>query len=107
MIHNNKSGKDFSSSNVSLIGDFKSGLGGPTQQHSILQPNPLPPGLIPPVPICPSPGTVICQFLSPYNAAVCGLKMRFFYTEYAGSSGPGVSKSIDIDLGIQYLASPR
>jgi hypothetical protein len=107
IIHNNKSGKEFSSSNVGLIGDFKSGLGGPTQQHSVLQPNPLPPAILPSVAICPSPGTVVCQFLSPINAEVCGLKMRFFYSEYATSSGPGVSKSIDIDLGVQYLASPR
>ena len=107
VIHNNKTGKDFSSSNVALIGDFKSGLGGPNQQHSVLQPNPLPPAILPSVPICPSPGTVVCQFMSPINASVCGLKMRLFYSEYAGSSGSGISKSIDIDLGVQYLASPR
>ncbi|HWY37349.1 MAG TPA: hypothetical protein VNY73_02240, partial [Bacteroidia bacterium] len=52
------------------------------------------------------PSAVICQYNSPANAGVCGLKIRFFYTEYP-MSGPQVSKYVDLDLGVQYLASQR
>jgi hypothetical protein len=101
IIHNNKSGKEFTSQ-CALIGDFKSQLTYGSQ-YSVLTSNP---GTqIQTVNIVPNGnGSVVCRFGSPVNAAVCGLKLRFFYTEF-GNSGSGTPKSVDIDLGYQYIAS--
>ncbi len=108
VIHSNKTGKDFSSSNVGLIGDFSTtSVLSYAQQHSVLTQNPPYPNPIPAVPIVPSnKGVVICKFNSPVNAAVCGLTLRLYYTEYA-TAGTPVSKYVDLGLGIQYLKSTQ
>jgi hypothetical protein len=112
LIHNNKTGKDFSSNPVGLIGDFKSGLGHYLTAHPpcvVLQSNP-PHSVLTPTPnvaIVPSAnGVVVCKFNSPVNASVCGMSLRFFYSEFASSTGTPIHKFIDIGLGFQYLGSP-
>jgi len=97
VIHSNKTGKDFSSSNVDLLADFSTGLVY-AQENSVLFYNP-----IQKAPLVPSNGGVVtCKFNSPVNAAVCGLTLRFYYTEY-----PGGSKYVDLGLGTQYLMSQQ
>jgi len=95
VIHNNKSGSDFSSKNISLIGDF-SGKLTYGQQQSVLTPS------FAFINIVPSfGGTVICKYGAPDKSGVCGLKLRFYYTEYPNTGSPLV-KYEDIDLGRQY-----
>ena len=99
VVHSNKSGKDFNSSDVGLIGDFKQGLvyGQYGSQLIITSPTYQ-------APFVPrNKGTVICKYNSPPNAAVCGLKIRFYYTEYPAAT----AKYIDLDLGSQYLVHDR
>lgn len=112
VIHNNKNGKDFSSSDISLIGNFKTGLiYAPSPDNSILTNNP-PPGVpTPQIYLVPnstsgSPGSVNCLYKAPLNASVCGLYVRFHYTEYPNAGGAGVSKYVDINEGIQYCVAP-
>ncbi len=102
MIHSNKSGKDFSSNTaISLIGDFKSQLTYGGSQQSILVSNPL--TVIQSINIIPSGnnGNVYCKFGSPINSGVCGVTLRFFYSEYY-FAGPSASKYVDFPLGTQY-----
>ncbi len=94
LIHNNRTGADFSSSAVSLVRDFSTKLiyG---QQGSQMTSAYSPVNFV-------THGSVKCKYASPANAGVCGLKMRFFYTEYLTSNPNPVPKSADFDLGIQY-----
>jgi hypothetical protein len=99
VIHSNKTGKEFTSSKVSLIGDFKSHfIYSSYPDYSVINTNPSPISIVP-----SANGTVNCKFASPVNANVCGIIMRFFYTEYPGA-GPIVSKYVDFDLGHEYLS---
>lgn len=100
VVHSNKTGKEFTSPAIGLIGDFKSGLVY-AQQGSILTNNPVTQPT-PTVALVPSNGNMKCKFASPSNAAVCGLIVRFFFTE-TPYSGPAVQKYIDINLGVDYL----
>lgn len=97
LIHNNRTGADFSAADVKLIGDFSSRLTYGQQQSQLT----LSYG---PVNIVPSfGGEVICMYGSPTNSGVCGLKLRFYYTEYPLTGSEEV-KWTDIDLGIQYTS---
>jgi hypothetical protein len=96
IIHNNKSGKEFTSQ-TSLIQPFQllMSLSG--------EPNTLAPNysLNTPVNIVPAYGaTKFCYYGSPVNAGVCGLVLRFFYTDYNG--GTSTKQSVDISLGTNY-----
>lgn len=94
LIHNNKTNADFSSEPVSLIGTFSNKLTYGQQGSQLTQSYAF-------INIVPSfGGTVVCKYGSPANSGVCGLKLRFYYTEYKGSTAE--PKSIDIDLGVQY-----
>ncbi len=95
VIHNNKSGADFSSKNVSLVGDFATRLTY-GQAQSVLTPSYAFINIVPSF-----GGVVVCKYGSPYNTGVCGLRLRFYYTEYP-NAGPAVSKYKDMELGIQY-----
>jgi hypothetical protein len=98
VIHNNKTGADFSSKNVSLVGDFSSKLTYGQQQSVLTLSYAF-------INIVPSfGGTVVCKYGSPANSGVCGLKCRFYYTEYPLSSA-AEAKSVDIDLGYSYTSS--
>ncbi|HXD93484.1 MAG TPA: hypothetical protein VNX01_09735 [Bacteroidia bacterium] len=96
IIHNNKSGKEFTSS-TGLI-----------QAFQLLQSLPGAPNILTPnyshntnLNIVPGNGGIkYCYYNSPVNAGVCGLTLRFFYTEYGGST-PG-RQSVDISLGTNY-----
>lgn len=94
LIHNNRTGADFSSNAVSLVRDFSTRLiyG---QQGSQMTTAYSPVNFVP-------QGTVRCKYASPPNTGVCGLKMRFFYTEFPNVGTVPVSKATDFDLGIQY-----
>jgi len=98
VIHSNKSGKEFTSSNVGLIGNFSSPAClayGLENSQLIVRPP------LYQAPFVPSnKGTVVCKYNSPPNAAVCGLKVRFYYTEF-----PGGVKYVEMDQGSQYLVS--
>ncbi|HXB40055.1 MAG TPA: hypothetical protein VNZ49_05895 [Bacteroidia bacterium] len=98
VIHNNRTKADFSSKNVSLVSDFSSRLTY-GQQQSVITPSYAFINIVP-----SGGGTVVCKYGSPVNTGVCGLKLRFYYTEYP-VSGPMVSKYKDMDLGIQYTNS--
>ena len=103
VIHSNKSGKEFSSTTaISLIGDFKSQLTYGGSQQSVLVANPVMTP-IPSINIVPSGanGIVHGKYGSPVNSGVCGLGLRFYYTEYY-FFGPQASKYVDFPLGIQY-----
>ena len=107
VVHSNKSGKEFTSTTaIGLIGDFKSQLTFGGTQQSILVPNPT--GSILQKNIVPSGvnGNVFCKFGSPVNSGVCGLTLRFYYTEYY-FSGPSVAKYEDFPLGIQYTTQTQ
>ena len=95
VIHSNKTGNDFSANNISLVGDFSTKLTYGQQQSVLTQSYSF-------INIVPSfGGTVICKYGSPANTGVCGLKLRFYYTEYYFSVVPQ-AKYVDIDLGTQY-----
>ncbi|MGZ3865181.1 MAG: hypothetical protein ACXVC6_04055 [Bacteroidia bacterium] len=106
VIHNNKSGKEFTSSDIGLIGNFRTGLiYAPSPDNSILVYTP-PSVPTPQVYLVPDNGSVNCLYRAPVNASVCGLYVRFHYTEYSSSSSVGVAKYVDINEGIQYCAAP-
>ncbi|MFI5141242.1 MAG: hypothetical protein ACHQII_02700 [Bacteroidia bacterium] len=93
IIHNNKSGKEFTAQ-TGLIQQFQliQLVGG----QNILGPNFSQSNNIN---IVPGYGaSVICYYNSPVNAGVCGLVMRFFYTDQNG----GIKQSVDIGLGTNY-----
>jgi hypothetical protein len=96
IIHNNKSGKEFTSQ-TSLIQSFQ------LLQSLSGEPNTLTPNYSQntPVNIVPSyNGVKYCYYGSPVNAGVCGLVLRFFYTDYNG--GMATKQSVDINLGTSY-----
>lgn len=95
LIHNNKTGADFSSGLVSLLGSYANQLTF-GQQQSVITPSYAFVNIVPSY-----GGTVVCKFGSAQNSGVCGLGLRFYYTEYP-NTGPVTSKYVDIDLGIQY-----
>lgn len=97
LIHNNNTGADFSSKNISPIGSFADRLTY-GQQQSVLTASYAFINIVPSY-----GGTVICKYGSPANSGVCGLMLRFFYTEYPLSAAAQV-KSVDVDLGIQYTS---
>lgn len=98
LIHNNKTNADFSSTAVGLVGDFSSKLTY-GQQQSVLTPS------YAFINIFPSfGGKVVCKYGSPYNTGVCGLKLRFYYTDYPTSS-PAAARSADVDLGSMYTTA--
>ncbi|MGZ3863593.1 MAG: hypothetical protein ACXVPN_09240 [Bacteroidia bacterium] len=111
VIHSNKTGKEFTSSNVGLIGNFKTGLiYAPSPDNSVLTNNPPPSFPTPQIYLVPnstsgSTGTVNCLYRAPVNASVCGLYVRFHYTEYSTSTSAGVPKYVDVNEGIQYCAA--
>lgn len=98
IIHNNKSGKEFTAQTV-LIQDFYSQL---------LQSLPGEPNILTPnysqntnLNIVPGNGGIkYCYYNSPVNSGVCGLVLRFFYTDYNGSFA--TKQSVDISLGTNY-----
>lgn len=97
LIHNNKSGSDFSSKPISLIGDYSTRLTY-GQQQSVLTSSYASINIVPSF-----GGEVKCIFGSADNTGVCGLKLRFYYTDYptTGTVNP-VGHSIDVDLSKQY-----
>ncbi|MHB8258708.1 MAG: hypothetical protein ACYDEC_00415 [Bacteroidia bacterium] len=92
IIHNNKTGKEYTAQ-TGLVSNFQLAqvLGNTLSQYLTSSSfiNIVPYGL---------PG-VICQYNSPANAGVCGLTLRLFYTEYNGGGAP---KYIDLGLGTYY-----
>ncbi len=94
LIHNNRTGADFSSKNVNLVGDFTSKMIYGQQGSQITS-------AYAPVHFCPN-GTVKCKYQAPNNSGVCGLMLRFYYTEYPAATGPGTATYKDFELGIQY-----
>ena len=95
-IHNNKSGKEFTAQ-TGLIGSFQLLLSNPGEPNAIGSFS----SPFSSVNITPSfNGKVFCYYNSPVNAGVCGLTMRFFYTENNG--GINSQKFVDIELGSNY-----
>jgi len=96
IIHSNKTGKEFTSQ-TSLIQPFQLLYTLPGEPN-VLAPNY---SLSTPVNIVPAyNGEKYCYYGSPANAGVCGLVLRFFYTDY-NSSG-ATKQSVDINLGTNY-----
>lgn len=95
IVHNNSSKADFASKAIGLVRDFSNQLTY-GQQQSVITPAYSFVNIVPSL-----GGQVICKFGSAVNTGVCGLKLRFYYTEYP-ISGPAVSKSTDFELGSQY-----
>lgn len=98
IIHNNKSGKEFTAQ-TGLIQDFHSQL----MQNLPGKPNVLTPNysINTNINIVPGSGGIkYCYFGSPLNAGVCGLVLRFFYTDQNGSFN--TKQSVDISLGTNY-----
>lgn len=97
LIHNNNTGADFSSKDINPVGSFADKLTYGQQQSMLTASYAF-------INIVPSyGGQVICKYGSPTGAGVCGLKLRFYYTEYSSGS-PAEAKSVDIDLGVQYTS---
>jgi hypothetical protein len=92
-IHNNKSGKEFTAQ-TGLIQSFQliQLAGG----YNVLGPNYAQSNNINIVPGYNA--LVSCYYNSPVNSGVCGLFMRFFYTDQNG----GIKQSVDIGLGTNY-----
>jgi hypothetical protein len=98
VIHNNKSGKEYTAQ-TGLIQSFSSQLlGSMPGEPNVIAPNYSQSFNINIVP--PYNAVKYCYFNSPPNAGVCGLVMRFFYTEHNG--GANGSQYIDINLGTNY-----
>src|ERR1700757_4069602 len=96
IIHNNKSGKEFTAQ-TSLIQAFQL-LQSVSGAPNVLAPNY---NLNTNINIVPGNGGIkYCYYNSPVNAGVCGLTLRFFYTDYNGSFA--TKQSVDISLGINY-----
>jgi hypothetical protein len=98
IIHNNKTGKEFTAQ-TGLIQNFISNLLPSTSgAPNVLLPNY---SQNTPINIVPSyNGVKYCYYNSPVNAAVCGLVLRFFYTDHNG--GPPTKQYVDINLGTNY-----
>ena len=92
VIHNNKTGKDFSAQ-TGLIGSFQL-LTGSSSSFNYLEKE-YPVGTYP-MPIFNS--AVSCIYDSPANSGVCSLTMRLVYTE----NETGLQKNTDISLGTLY-----
>lgn len=98
IIHNNKSGKEFTAE-TSLIQSFTSQLlpSGPGK------PNLLAPNYSQTTNtniVLPYGGIRYCYYGSPVNAGVCGLTLRFFYSDINGSNT--TKQYADISLGTNY-----
>ncbi|HTA63155.1 MAG TPA: hypothetical protein VK835_11895 [Bacteroidia bacterium] len=96
-IHNNKSGKEFTAQ-TGLIQNFAGQLLPSTPGYPNILVNHY--NLNTKINIVPNAGLDYCYYNSPVNAGVCGLVLRFFYTEYNG--GASTKESLDIDLGTNY-----
>ncbi|MEO8761134.1 MAG: hypothetical protein ABI448_09595 [Bacteroidia bacterium] len=99
VIHNNKTGKDFTAQ-TGLIGSFQ--LISPTAPLNYLQANYQSTFKMNIVPT--QGGEVRCLYNSPANSGVCSLNIQLVYTENTG----GGAKIADISLGTLYpaVASP-
>jgi hypothetical protein len=96
VIHNNKSGKEFTAQ-TGLIQAFQL-LQSVSGAPNVLAPNY---NLNTNINIVPGNGGIkYCYYNSPVNAGVCGLTLRFFYTDYNGSFA--TKQSVDISLGTNY-----
>ncbi len=98
IIHNNKTGKDFTAQ-TGLIGTFQliSGSGGPVNYLEKGYPvATFPMNIVP----RGNGNNVTCIYNSPANAGVCSLDMRVFYTDNNG--GTNAQKTQDISLGTYY-----
>ncbi|HXU27961.1 MAG TPA: hypothetical protein VN698_12090 [Bacteroidia bacterium] len=96
VIHINKSGKEFTSQ-TSLIQPFQL-LQSVSGAPNILAPN-YPQSFN--LNIVPGNGALkYCYYNSPENAGVCGLVLRFFYTDIIG--GTSTKQFVDINLGTNY-----
>jgi len=98
LIYNNRTKAEFSSKTISLVGDFSSKLTY-GQQQSVLTPSYAFINIVPSF-----GGTVVCKYGSPANTGVCGLKLRFYYTEYP-ISGSSFATYEDFELSTQYTNS--
>jgi hypothetical protein len=96
IIHINKSGKEFTAQ-TSLIKPFQL-LPNVNGAPNVLVPNYSQNTIITLVP--PYNATKYCYYGSPENAGVCGLFIRFFYTDYMGSFA--TKQWVDIGLGTNY-----
>ena len=97
IIHNNKTGKEFTAQ-TGLVDNFQ--LIQVRGANNTL--GPYYDSLIPLNIVPGNQGIVTCQYNSPANAGVCSLTMRLFYTEY---NGGGVSKYVDLGLGTYYTST--
>ena len=96
IIHSNKTGKEFTSQ-TGLIQPFQLLYALPGEPN-VLAPNysiNTPVDIVPPY-----NGEKYYYYGSPVNAGVCGLVLRFFYTDYNGSGA--TKQSVDINLGTNY-----
>lgn len=97
IIHNNKTGKEYTTQTPMVAGfqliQATNGTVNALAPSFFVNPN-LPINIVP-----GNQGIVTCQYNSPVNAGVCSLTMRLHYTEY---NGGGTAKYVDLGLGTNY-----
>lgn len=93
LIHNNRTGKDFSAPPVGLLSDFGQKMLY-TLEGSIINSG------YSDVNIFAEGGKVKCMYQAPLNAGICGLRMWFYYTDYT-INGAVTPRLLDVDLGTQ------